>query len=209
MKETPILFSTPMVQAEMSGRKKQTRRTKGLEQFNQDGSWVFEKIVQHDDPKLGLQAYFRPDDTNHLYGARCPYGQVGDVLWVRESYCPNYFDGGGHAYKADWDKTSAEYVPEPRWTPNIHMPKAACRIKLRITNIRVEMLQDISMIDAIKEGVEYDSYLTAYVWYPKKDNHFINSPIESFKSLWKCINGPESWAANPWVWVIEFERIQS
>jgi hypothetical protein len=93
----------------------------------------------------------------------------------------------------------------PSWKPSIFMPKAACRIFLEITDVKVERLQDISEEDAINEGVEllpnnrYKYYLSEYF-------DCINA-VHSFQTLWKSINGAESWEANPFVWAIEFKQI--
>ena len=193
MKLIAILFSTLMVQAILANRKSVTRRTRGLEEINKHPErYVFDQMID------GVQ-WGEDLETLKEIKIKCPYGQVGDVLWVRESYCPQYFDGGGHGYKADWNKTSAEYVSEPKWKPSIHMPKTACRIWLRITNVRVERLQDISDKDAKEEGVT-----------PNEGMFFkrVERYDEAFNRLWESIHGEESWNSNPWVWVIEFERIE-
>lgn len=94
------------------------------------------------------------------------------------------------------------------------MPKAACRLFLEITNIRVERLQDISEDDAIREGIKSEIFTPnsekCYYFYPcndLRDDSYIDLPKTSFYSLWQSINGPESWDENPWVWVIEFKRV--
>jgi hypothetical protein len=201
MKQTPILFSTPMVQAILERRKKQTRRTKGLEEIN-----LFPDLYNVVKRGLGADDYVSfVNSLRELVKVKFPYGQIGDVLWVRESYCPNYFDDKTHGYKSDWNKVAAEYVPEPKWKPSIHMPKSACRIWLKITNVRVERLKDISEEDAMSEGVEI---LIVPAWKNYIDSFgYCESAYESFKTLWQYINGEESWNDNPWVWVIEFELI--
>jgi hypothetical protein len=206
MKVTPILFSTPMVQAILDGSKKQTRRTKGLEFINDSySSWEY----------LGL------DELGHLmrneHGAtnavKCPYGEIGDVLWVRETFYAFgvwvlvdgkwYFDDCTNQFQKEYlfENCKPEVIEQSRnsglgWykRPSLFMPKAACRIFLKITNVRVERLQDISEEDAKAEGV------FIHAVYP--------SPRMEFANLWESINGKESWNANPWVWVIEFERIE-
>ena len=205
--EKPILFSTPMVQAILDGRKTQTRRE--IKQANGwDHNWRPTLIKEeHID---GIPRYEMRCGTQYsLPWFKCPYGQPGDVLWVRESYSKDYFDfnGGNHAYKADWNKTDAEYVSEPKWKPSIHMPKAACRLFLRITNVRVERLQNISEEDAIAEGIGKDN---AGWWkdYTHPDSAGYMVAKNSFRSLWHSINGEQSWNDNPWVWVVEFEQIK-
>jgi len=175
----PILFNTAMVQAILEDRKTQTRRVlKGNVQ-------LFDYIAATDVP--------------------CPYGKVGDVLWVRETVSRFSF-GGCYAYKADND-------PEDKctkWRPSIHMPFEACRLFVKITNIRVERLQDISESDAIHEGIgRFSKDNTVYKYgldgWPWQEMQ--RKPSLGFSILWKSINGSESWNANPWVWVIEFKQI--
>ena len=104
-----------------------------------------------------------------------------------------------------------EYAKEKygyKWTPAIHMPKVACRIFLEIISIRVERLEDISHDDSISEGIER---MPIELWWKNYLNHplpGVSNPRESFISLWKSINGNDSWESNPWVWVIEFKRIE-
>ena len=123
----------------------------------------------------------------------CPYGQPGDRLWVRETWmdCRN-IDGAisDSMYRATFGNT-----PEGgQWRPSIHMPRWASRILLEITDVRVERAQDISEADAISEGVQHST---------------LNDPRVEYRWLWESINGPDSWAATPWVWVIEFRKIES
>ena len=151
-----------------------------------------------------------PDKLNSEYFHH-NYGMVGDILWVRETYMPLTL---GFAYNADgiWN----EKFSGVRWKPSIFMPKEACRIKLKINNIRVERLNDISESDAIQEGVDrwieerMRSKPVHYkVYYHEKgdESSFSSCPIVSYETLWQSINGEDSWKLNPWVWVIEFERI--
>ncbi|HFF8969403.1 hypothetical protein [Serratia marcescens] len=115
----------------------------------------------------------------------CPFGEVGDRLWVRETFgdCGNRL-----VYRADTEDGAASQVK--RWVPSIHMPRWASRITLEITGVRVERLQDISEADAIAEG---------------GTKHF---NIDWFGPLWASIYGVDSWNSNPWVWVIEFRRVE-
>jgi hypothetical protein len=189
-KEYPILFSAPMVRAILDNRKTQTRRVMKPQPIEVTGSG--KRVYKDADFKKSWE-----DVSGTGYGSGysdCPYGQPGDRLWVREAYTSNYFDGGAHGYRADWTPAAAELLIEPRWKPSIHMPRAACRILLEITDVRVERLREISVRDAEREG------------YPK-DYGDDPGAIPWFRSLWQSINGPDSWEANPWVWVIEFKRI--
>lgn len=192
MKERPILFSGSMVRALLAGTKTQTRR--------------IAKPVRH--PDLGNVyapgALVLEQEPQHVIDRCCPYGQPGDRLWVRETHMnwwkldpenpegPRLFSHVA-AFAADG------YVLEPgeRWIPSIHMLRAASRILLEITGVRVERLQDISEADALAEGVA----------------HSLNLPggrfaRENFEHLWWTINGDGSWESNPWVWVVEFKRVQ-
>lgn len=215
-KERPILFSTPMVQSTDSGQKTQTRRTRGLEFINeQPDIWIldnnFESIDYH-------QLY------NYIHGGRvsqlckCPYGKIGDILWVRESFFVHPFNTEV-LYKADY--TNPERFKSTSWKlkPSIHMPKAVARIWLEITDVRLERLLNIDTNSAIAEGIEAQLRITdktrvVYRNYcaPAKDFGVVPQcdllPIGSFSTLWEFINGAGSWDANPWVWVIEFKRIE-
>lgn len=160
---------------------------------------------------------------------KCPYGRPGDILWVREMFFRN---GDEYIYRADgtcceqFEQCECDEVGKPKWKPSIHMPKDACRIFLKVTDIRVERLQDISPGDACDEGIEYwnidgdaleggelQADFKNYMWRDDEkyeDYHFPTyaSCIDSFKSLWQSINGIESWEANPWVWVVSFKKIK-
>lgn len=190
MKERPILFSGPMVRAILDGRKTQTRRVIKGEHTN-----VFwNSIVVN-----GYGGW----TNEHGSPVRCPYGKPGDRLWVRETFSyRDYGDIGSH----DLDKSERWYWADGsqpthgNWTrpkPSIHMPRWASRITLKITDMRVERLQDISHRDALAEGVDYD--------VSKPDG----SPLQRFQQLWESLNGPESWIDNPWVWVVEFKHIEA
>ncbi|WP_186181671.1 hypothetical protein [Burkholderia gladioli] len=186
MKERPILFSAPMVRAILDGRKSQTRR-----------------VAKEFDGRDNLDAILRrfPNQKG------CPYGEPGDRLWVRETWAqPAPLDPGPTVYRADYPgcvPAGFENIPPAdaiRWKPSIHMPRALSRITLEITGVRVERLQDISVADALAEGVR--------VTYgePFDAEHTI-ADRRRFELVWKEINGAGSWESNPWVWVIEFARI--
>lgn len=179
MKERPILFSGEMVRAILDGRKTQTRR---VVKFDWCGS------------ANGLlhQASFDP-------AYKCPYGKVGDRLWVRETWAKLL--SGRIWYRAD-----GHSINDGGWRPSIHMPRWASRITLEITGVWVERLQAIGQNDAFREGVRRAADGRWFNYAPDGPTH--NSARGSFISLWESINGPGSWDANPWVWVIEFKRIQ-
>lgn len=200
MKERPILFSAPMVRAVLEGRKTMTRR-------------VAKRLL------LGL--------PQAEMNAQCPYGQPGDRLWVRETWAHNdgwYDDTDAVAWKnwhgerngrqcATWVDYRATYQQDKDgcdrdwpWRPSIHMPRWASRITLEVTGVRVERLCEITEADARAEGVEcFDDTKTFRSYW--NDFCVCLSAKDSFQTLWAEINGPDSWDANPWVWVVEFRRV--
>jgi len=194
-KEKPILFSTEMVRAILAGRKTQTRRV---------------MKPQPDSPiyKLpGRSEWFfgRCKENNYTDTIVKPRYQKGDILWIRETWGDN---GERIFYKADSADTSKMYGG---WKPSIHMPRAAARIFLRVADVRVERLQEISEDDAIAEGCKYDwdgnDWRTFYTIDKKTP---INSSRAKFGSLWNKINAKRSygWGVNPWIWVYTFEQTQ-
>ena len=234
MKQRPILFSTPMVQAILEGRKTQTRRvvkpqpiydlSKGVTPFNHGILW-------------GSRSNKNPDGSYSLWKAKCPYGKVGDVLWVRETFINGNnasLDSNIGKDEKDWTLrywlykdgsqlySDGSYFPENKtgkergfkgikWKPSIHMPKAAARIWLEVVSVKVESLQDITEADAVAEGVEptttmYEGSVQLYKQYNREPMSY-SEARGSFQSLWQSINGPESWEANPVVWVIEVKQI--
>lgn len=200
MKERPLLFSAPMVRALIAGTKSQTRRVvkaPGWDPASPEYGGLT-GIKQHADERIGLQAYFWHARSALAHGVRCPYGQPGDRLWVRETW-RRY--GDGIAYRADYgDASFADEVHAP-WKPSIHMPRCLSRITLEITGVRVERLKDISADDAYDEG--------AADWAAETQRNGNKWPniVRAYQGLWESINGPGSWDANPWCWVIEFRRV--
>lgn len=206
----PILFSTPMVQAILDGRKTQTRRKIkynkkiedpeiGFSVFTDDA--VFEVRGIHENGEFGSSFFELPI-------------REGDILWVRETFAKvlaedlNGDTVYGYTYKANdniIDKIQ-------KWRPSIFMPKEAARIFLEATNVRVERLQDISEEGAIAEGIKPtwindDKAQCKYKNYIN-DGRGSLDPVESFKSLWESINGKDSWERNPFVWVYELKQIE-
>lgn len=189
MKERPILFSAEMVRAIMEGWKTQTRRI-----VKHQGKGETDEIL-----------YF---DTT--FG--CQFGNPGDRLWVRETFSalqPYYGpsdeipDWINYVYRADFSEDADPEQWGGKWTPSIFMPREASRIILEITGLRVERLHEITYEDAKAEGME-----TVYIEYPKGKERIVTDPRDNFAQLWENINGPGAWDLNPWVWVIEFKRIQ-
>ena len=221
MKERPILFSGPMVRALLAGTKTQTRRILKLKP-----GFDFQ---ERDDGRLWPWAE-HPDRCDDVW-MPSPHGQPGDRLWVREAFrFPASLDGlspsecGEKAldagYRTPWAPTQFEadstrtgewrgFDTPPAETkpgklrPGIHMPRWASRITLDIKAVRIERLQDISEQDAAAEGVA--------TWAPGalSPDSLNADPSDQFRWLWCSINGPDSWDANPWVWVVEFARAQA
>lgn len=204
MVERPILFSGPMVRALLAGTKLQTRRILKPQPRRVDGGVPFGDgpAWAHAEPGTAMM--------------RCPYGQRGDRLWVREAFSgPHYREDFPPAlwspsdafwYWADGNPSVGDWT-KPR--PSIHMPRFASRITLEITSVRVERLQDISEADAIAEGCTRNH--NGYYWggpHAVSGLKQMATAISAYRDLWESINGPGSWKANPWVWVVEFERVQ-
>lgn len=207
MKQRPILFSTPMVQAILAGRKTQTRRVvKPQPNFTYctkcKKDYSFCACEFDSDEHAGRCTKTAKADIN-----LCPYGKVGDVLWVRETFSPPTAAQlpTSYMYAADYPVNP---LAKGIWKPSIHMPKEACRLFLEITDICVERLQDITEENAIAEGISRypKAPIYGYKHYMHNDMYCLHA-IESFYTLWHSINGEESLKANPWVWVLEFKRI--
>lgn len=211
MKERPILFSGPMVRAILEGRKTQTRRVI-KEQPPERYKDLYYECNWHG--KVGPVGWFWSRSTSgagaeqqDLLGINpCPHGTVGDRLWVREAWAKAGEVTDVTEYRAD------NHDPKgAKWRPSIHMPRWASRITLEITGVRVERLREISKEDAIAEGVseivvpgiEYGPYGD-----PVQPLDCSATDRDRFDHLWQSIHGAESWFANPWVWVIEFMRVE-
>lgn len=202
MNEKPILFNAEMVNAILSGRKTQTRRIMGNQPAGQDLETVH---VRHN-ADFNFQWYGNLGESSYF---PCPQGKPGDQLWVRETWARYNIDQTSHdmAYRAT---TPADWPKDGLWRPSIHMPRWASRINLKITGVRVELLNDISEQDAISEGLE--CYVDDGVPYYGPFNNGDCRPDVVFRGLWDSIYGKkegENWQANPWVWVIEFERMEA
>ena len=218
----PILFSGPLVRAILDGRKTQTRRV-----LKSVGD--MDRVLQMDDGSW----HVTDSKGGHMSPVTIPY-PVGTELWVRESFADTVgmgFDKRYH-YAADVkpgsesDQIRKDYGV--KWKPSIHMPRAASRITLRVTAVKVERLQDISEEDAKAEGVTYEAPTKEdYDWYETFCEENGGDPTAPMDGVWKCegvkgwgptpetmyrviwesINGPGSWDANPWVVAYSFERV--
>lgn len=236
MKEHPILFSSLMVQAILEGKKTQTRRIinpQPIDSREIDGNFFDGKH----------RGYVKVDGHplwREQFAFEFAKWQPGDLLWSRESWqwegstkWSDVMPIGSFWYKADNHGSSGP----AKWKPSIHMPKAAARIWLQVESVGVERLQDISEVDAIAEGIEFQEWEWGPIAFPnlsypgdetatidnsmvgvktksfrdylRKDHWLLGDGKGSYKSLWQSINVPESWEQNPWVWVITFSRIAS
>lgn len=195
IKERPILMNGPMVRAVLNGSKTQTRRL------------VKEWSPRPGGGKMPADVEYLPDFT--CYRSSCPHGKPGDRLWVREAWSPHPQDANVTFYRATVEAEPGFPVWSGPWIPSIHMPRRASRITLEITSVRVERLQDISIEDAKAEGAwGPDESIVTRVAEHFGIDEFGANPRKAFQMLWESINGPGSWDQNPWVWVIEFKRIE-
>lgn len=199
----PILFNTKMVRAILDGRKDATRRiVKGF--IPDDAVWGYTAFT----PKgyISCRGTFADGYGEKFFKLPC---ESGDILYVRETWkkAPN-----GYYYYEDWQRNDIADVT--KWKPSIHMPKEAARIWLKVTDVRVERLQEITDEQAKREGIQYGECPTGFTWKQETDMHnCYTTPIGAMQALWnstirKSDIDRYGWDANPWVWVIEFERCE-
>lgn len=204
MKERPIIFNAENVRAILEDRKTQTRRVvkpqpalgQTVKKPYEDGKWWLVEMGQ----------YLPVDLIKEVF---CPYGQIGDMLWVRESYYTITKETTVVYYKADYYLEDRFLPPcdRPKYIPAFFLPRRASRITLEITSIRVERLQEITEEDAQKEGITERSYITKEgVCLADMNGYFVCS----FINHWNILNAKRGygWDTNPWVWVISFRRIK-
>ena len=204
IKERPILFSGEMVRAILDGRKTQTRRVV-KELPGGRGGPVGDHVKfwrkGNEDPGRWCGC----DGLGSLGWVKCPFGVPGDRLWVRETWHANHTKEVVH-YRADYgehdpfrEETCGEdhSLVGERWRPSIHMPRWASRITLEVTDVRVERLQEITNGEARAEGFPVDESGT---WWRDR-----------FHSGWDALNAKRGfgWDTNPWVWVVEFKRVEA
>lgn len=212
MKERGIIFNAEMVKAILDGRKTQTRR-------------IVKNVMLDNGIWLKKPTKTRSGTITHVLDAPkhnlCPLGKAGDRLWVRETWMPDAPRDGtwGDVEFYGCKDSQLSMIPERfrkseycihraswggdeliGWTPSIHMPRWASRITLEITDVRVERLNDISNDDAKSEGC----------WYGRGGGvpDKAITPSNQFPTLWEEIYGDGSWSSNPWVWVIEFKKVE-
>lgn len=230
--EKPIIFSSAMINAILGNRKIQTRRIiKPQPVYDEDSGYVYIGNVMFDiHDKWDIPMYLKDN-------ARW---EIGDILWVKETFFAlGKWEKNGttktgkqkyrfrdltkkmdreYMYLVNSDKPAEVETKKDgliHWykRPSIFMPRIASRIKLRVTNIRVERVQDITDEDALAEGIEYKEWkngpvvCSGYKDYTS-EGCYCPAPRTSYYSLWTKINGINSWQLNPWVWIIEFEIIK-
>lgn len=229
MRELPILFSAPMVRAILEGRKTQTRRPMKEQPFS-DGYFQGDVCLDQNGAYARFSAEAVGGGGYRSEEFQCPYGDPRDHdrLWVREAWrvpdslnassgfqiaekclgagyrnpwCPIRYEADGTLNsRNDWREfgsTPGEATPG-RYRHARFMPRWASRITLEVTGVRVERLQDISETDAKAEGAEATGYMATVG----------REHIAGFRLIWEHINGAGSWDANPWVWVVEFKRME-
>ena len=226
--ERPILFSSEMVKAILEGRKTMTRRVVKKDISNQFDIDVDNTVAAYINQLTGDS--YDPVEI-------CPYDDVGDRLWVRETW---YYEehmhgstegmpdspGGLYSHRLVYKADCQDYpvnvgVGRQGWRPSIFMPRWASRITLEITDIKVEQLQDITEEDAIAEGIhlcagiDEEGYTHGYHWGPVSDTELLfNSATSAYRKLWDSINGRgrkpgRAWENDPWVWVISFKVVEA
>lgn len=203
MKQRPLRYIAPMARATLADTKTLTRRIvkdTALEWLERDG--------------------FTPEFVALPENGLCPYGYHGDQLWVREAWrtvaevdhLPPRDLNPAHRI---WYEADAPHQPGfGKYRPSMFMPRWASRITLEIASVRVERLQDISEADAMAEGIAYgptcdeEGRSGGYHWDRNREDEDVwPTAVQAFRQLWIGINGPDSWAANPWVWRVEFRRL--
>lgn len=219
MKERGMIFNREMVRAILEGRKTQTRRPIKWKQTR------FTEIGEREDGSNWPWS----EDTEKAcdYWHPCPFGAVGDRIWVRETFqgplfdyeqMQSYLEDSSKFEKPEFCQFAADGKPAPEyydaddnlhcgWRPSIHMPRWASRILLEITNVRVERLNAISEEDARAEGIIDGGCLNCGEPEPCGCANPEPDATDAFAYLWQSIYGQESWNANQWVWVIEFKVV--
>ncbi|HGD7226620.1 TPA: hypothetical protein ACI6K0_003440 [Klebsiella pneumoniae] len=245
MKERGMIFNSEMVRAILDGRKTQTRRIMKVQpESNQLGLLLITDSTKRSD--IGKYHWAESNATgNHVRSKlfSCPFGAVGDRIWVRETWailgnedgccidweeklCKADERSAARIYRAsceqrpgnyglwsipddaDWKPHTKDYQYEGAWRPSIHMPRWASRILLEITDVRVERLNAISEEDARAEGIIDGGCLNCGEPEPCGCANPEPDATDAFAYLWQSIYGQDNWNANPWVWVIEFKRVE-
>ena len=223
----PILFSTPMVEAILEGRKTQTRRL--IKSRHESGLY---RVCTRASTGEVIHIESLDWDERNCEKDITPKYKVGDILYVKETwqYGDAFSNPGGYAYKADTTGSKISIEDGIKWKPSLFMPKNVARIFLEVTGIRVERLTAICNEDAIAEGIDSDEWTWGPIGYPDgtidysvegkktvwyrdysktKEKTMSNiTPVKSYKTLWELIHGVGSWDSDPFVWIYEFKKIE-
>lgn len=231
IKERPIIFSGEMVRVILDGRKTQTRRV----MKPQPPEWCTEKFgytMFTPEGHISGRGWYEGQRAEKFF--KCPYGKVGDRLWVREAWHGVHEDNQFQIYNYRADCPDSENY---KWKPSIHMPRWASRILLEVTGVRAERVQDISESDAKAEGFDHElhnPYPTCAThmppewyelppspkgecsgprwdkeWYPSSERMKRWNTRNNFIRTWELLNKERGfgWDTNCWVWVVEFKRV--
>jgi hypothetical protein len=196
VKARPILFSTAMVRALLARTKRQTRRITKPQPIAVWSQGVTITDAAHYSAHVRLA-----DGAGVDPWIRCPYGKAGDLLWVRETWGVFRRQPGTPVYRADDENALGA---SNAWRPSIHMRRSYSRLTLRITDVRLERLHEISEDDAIAEGIDQAMCVRLTTKSPWV-GHVAPAAVHAYAALWDQINGDGAWLANPWVWVVAFE----
>lgn len=192
MKERGMIFNGEMVRALLDGRKTQTRRPVKFPFYDKNMGCL-------------LSGNELAGEINAGNYWNSPLGKPGDRIWVRETWTPESVDAEEGRYAPDYRVMANGQPVDGKWTPAIHMPRWASRILLEVTDVRVERLNAISQADAIAEGAPPSHPSIDCV---SQEYGFPDFSRSWFGQTWQHIYGEESWQDNPWVWVIEFKRVE-
>lgn len=210
----PILFNTEMVRAILDDRKTKTRR---LVKEDKRGQWVAVNNARNHEYGASVPCYLHREvsvddkSRNIMY----PKYDVGDILWVRETWGKD--ENGEYVYRTNYGTTEADSFPPSmfKWKPSIHMPREAARIFLKVTNVKVERLQEITVEGVMAEGLPADNEIRNPdpATHESIKNWNLQYARYLFHNLWDSTVKKQDidkygWDANPWVWVYEFERVE-
>lgn len=206
MKERGIILRDDAVRAVIAGTKTQHRVPVKPQPHPRHGIQPMHG-VSPDGFAFGDRSLWREVGADYPDGddddRRSPFGVPGDQLWVREAHAPYYFDDGSTGYRADYNASQiGDVVPEPKWTPSAQMRRRNSRLTLRVTDVRVERLRDITEADALAEGIVQSERTGGFL--PGN----CMAPELAFWELWEQAYGRESRDANPWVWAVAFEVVK-
>jgi len=239
MRELPILYSFPMVEAIIAGRKKKTRRTRGLAAINKTPDIWVPRIFDNIDParesygvyhyqnnqggqRVGFDVGGDPFEGPSEY-VDCPYGKKGDLLWTKETFTILDYWEESEAVQIMYEDGSTRVVKltQPEWDKfikwqdkyarksSLFMFKSLSRIWQQVEKVKIERVQDINEDEATAEGLQAFDDWSYIPGEAVMQPEEHHSAYSQFMRLWQSLNGPESWTKNPWVWVISFKILST